>query len=105
MMQKLIQKHILYGRQEFELRDDFIKVKIHSLLKGKKELDIELAMLNPEPVITDSQLHFHSRVKCGPLISLYLNKPNAKEFNAFVEAVKAKAKMEYDAFAGLNTSL
>ena len=101
MTHKLIQKHFLYGTQEFELRDDFIKVRINRLLKGKKELDIELAILNPEPVISESRLHFHSRVKCGPLISLYLNKPNAKEFNAFVEAVKAKAKMEYAAFAGL----
>lgn len=101
MTHKLIQKHFLHGTQEFELRDNFIKVKINSLLKGKKELDIVLAVLNPEPVISESRLHFHSRVKCGPLISLYLNKPNAEEFNAFVEAVKAKAKSEYDAFAGL----
>jgi len=102
MSHKLIQKHFLHGTQEFELLDDLIKVRINSLLKGKKELDIELAILNPEPVISDSRLHFNSRVKCGPLISLYLNKPNAEEFNAFVDAVKAKAKMEYDAFAGLN---
>ncbi len=101
MSHKLIQKHVLHGTQEFELLDDLIKVRIKSLLKGKKELDIDLAILNPEPVISGSRLHFHSRVKCGPLISLYLNKPNAEEFNAFVEAVKAKAKMEYDAFAGL----
>ncbi len=98
---KLKQKHLLHGSQELELRDEFIRVKINSLLKGKKELDIELAMLNPEPVISGSQLHFHSRVKCGPLLSLYINKPNEKEFNTFVEAVKAKAKSEYAAFAGL----
>jgi len=102
MTHKLIQKHFLHGTQELELRDDVIKVKISSLLKGKKELDIDLAILNPEPVISKTQLHFHSRVKCGPLISLDLNKPNAEEFNSFVEAVKAKAKMEFDAFAGLN---
>jgi len=98
---KLKQKHLLHGSQELELRDEFIRVKINSLLKANKELDIELAMLNPEPVISGSQLHFHSRVKCGPLLSLYINKPNEKEFNAFVEAVKAKAKSEYAAFAGL----
>ena len=101
MTHKLTQKHILHGTQEFELGDQFIKVKINSLLKGKKELDIELAMLNPEPVISESRLHFHSRGKCSPLISLFLNKPNAEEFNAFVDAVKAKAKTEYAAFAGL----
>ena len=78
-----------------------IKVKISGLFTRNKELDVVLEILNPEPVISNSRLHFHSRVKCGPLISLYLNKPNAKEFNAFVDAVKAKAKQEYDAFAGL----
>jgi len=46
-------------------------------------------------------LHFHSRVKCGPLLSLYFNKPNAQEFNAFVDAVKEKALKEYNAFSGL----
>lgn len=101
MTHKLIQKHLLHGTQVLELRDEVIKIKINNRLKGKKELDIDLAILNPEPVIEGSQLHFHSRVKCGPLISLYLNKPNRQEFNAFVEAVKAKAKSEYDAFAGL----
>jgi hypothetical protein len=40
-------------------------------------------------------------VKCRPLISLYTNKPNTKEFNAFVNAVKTKAKNEFDAFAGI----
>ncbi len=101
MTHKLIQKHILHGTQEFELRDDLIKVKITTPFKEAKELDVVLAMLNPEPVISDSRLNFHSRVKCRPLVSLYLNKPNRKEFNAFVEAVKARAKLEYDAFAGL----
>lgn len=101
MTHKLIQKHFLHGTQELELRDDSIKLRINSLLKKNKELDIDLVILNPEPVISDSRLHFHSRVKCGPLISLYLNKPNREEFNAFVEAVTAKAKSEYDAFAGL----
>jgi len=60
-------------------------------------------MINPEPIISKSRLEFHSRVKCRPLISLYLNKPNAKEFNAFVDAIKAKAKNEFNAFAGLKS--
>lgn len=101
MTHKLIQKHFLYGRREFELRDDFVKVKINSLLDENKDFEVELAMINPDPVISKSRLEFHSRVKCRPLLSLYLNKPNAEEFNAFVDAVKTKAKMEFDAFAGL----
>lgn len=100
-MQKLIQKHILYGKQELELKEDFVRIKINSLLHGNKELDVELAMLNPEPEFTKTHVHFHSRVKCGPLISLYLNKPNTKEFNAFIELIKSRAEAEYAAFAGL----
>ena len=104
MPDKLTQKHLLHGTQTFEMRDDFIRVKITGVLRGNKELDIELAMLNPEPVADGSMLHFHSRVKCGPLISLYLNKPNEKEFNTFVELIKARARQEYDTFAGLSAS-
>jgi hypothetical protein len=100
-MHKLIQKHFLYGRREFELHDDFIKIKVTSLLDENKDFEVELAMINPEPIISKSRVEFHSRVKCRPLISLYTNKPNTKEFNAFVNAVKTKAKNEFDAFAGI----
>ncbi|MGI9227353.1 MAG: hypothetical protein ACR2PU_01040 [Gammaproteobacteria bacterium] len=101
MTLKLIQKHILYGRREFELRDNFVKVKINSLIDENKDFEVELAMINPEPIISKSRMEFHSRVKCRPLLSLYLNKPNVKDFNAFVDAVKTKAKNEFDAFAGI----
>lgn len=101
MAHKLIQRHFLYGTREFELRDDFVKVKVNSLLDENKDFEVELAMINPEPIITKSRLEFHSRVKCRPLISLFLNKPNVEEFNDFVDAVKTKAKKEFDAFAGI----
>ena len=97
---KLIQKSLFKGTQEYELLDDEVRVRIKSLFH-KKELTVTLAILNPEPVINNSRLEFHSRVKCGPLLSLYLNKPNAREFNAFVDAVKQKALKEYNAFAGI----
>ena len=97
---KLIQKSLFNGTQEYELLDDEVRVRIKSLFK-QKELTVTLAILNPEPVINGSRLEFHSRVKCGPLMSLYLDKPNAKEFNAFVEALKEKAQKEFDAFAGI----
>lgn len=103
MTHKLIQKHILYGKREFELRDNFVKVKINSLLDENKDFEVELAMINPEPIISKSRLEFHSRVKCRPLLSLYLNKPNRKEFTDFVQAVKTKAKQEFNAFAGLKS--
>ena len=104
MVHKLIQKHFLYGKRVFELHDEFVKVKVNSLLDENKNFEVELAMINPEPIISKSRMEFHSRVKCRPLISLYLNKPNKKEFNAFVDAVKAKAENEFNTFAGLKNT-
>ena len=101
MTLKLIQKHFLYGMREFELRDDIVKIKINSLIDENKDFEVELAMINPEPIISKSRLEFHSRVKCRPLISLYLNKPNQQEFNAFVNALIKQAKNEFNAFAGI----
>jgi len=43
MTLKLIQKHILYGRREFELRDDLVKIKVNSLLDENKDFEVELA--------------------------------------------------------------
>ena len=97
---KLIQKHLFRGTQEFELLDNEIRVRIKTPFK-KKELTVPFEILNPEPVVNDSRLEFHSRVKCGPLLSLYIDKPNPTEFNAFVEAVKEKALREFNAFAGI----
>ena len=74
---------------------------LHKPFKAKKELDIELAMLNPEPVFSKSQVHFHSRVRCRPLISLYIDNPNQEEFNAFIKEIKSKAESEFNSFAGI----
>ena len=100
---KLIQKHLLKGTQEFELLEDEVRVRIKSPFK-EKSLTVTLAILNPEPVINDSRLEFHSRVKCGPLLSFYLNKPNPIEFNAFVDALKERALKEFNAFAGIESA-
>lgn len=97
---KLVQKHLLKDTREFELREDDVLVRIKTPF-NQKELSVPLAILNPEPEINGSELDFHSRVKCGPMFSLYLNKPNTADFEAFVAAVKAKAAKEYNAFAGL----
>lgn len=102
MTHKLIQKHLLHGTQEFELLDDVVKVKIKNPFKGNKELDVVLAILNPEPVVEGVRIYFHSRVKCGPLISLYRDKPSRKAVDAFVDALKEKAQKEYGTFAGLS---
>lgn len=100
IVMKLIQKSLFKGTQEFELLDDEVRVRIRAPFKSK-DLSVPLAILNPEPEITGSYLHFHSRVKCGPLLSFYLNKPNEKEFKAFVDAVKEKALKEFNVFAGM----
>lgn len=97
---KLIQNNLLKGTQEFELLDEEVLVRIKTPFKSKA-LSVPLAILNPEPQTEGSYLHFHSRVKCGPFLSLCLNKPNAKEFKTFVDAVKEKALMEFNTFSGI----
>lgn len=81
--------------------DDVVKVKISKPFRGDKVLDFVLATLNPEPVLNDKRLEFYGRVKCGPMISLYLNKPDPETFNTFVAELKAKIRKEYGAFTGL----
>ena len=97
---KLVQKQFLKGSREFEITDDMVNVRIKTRLK-EKELTVDLSILNPEPVVNVPFLEFHSRVKCGPLLSLLIDKPNSQEFNAFVDELKQRARQEYNAFAGL----
>ncbi len=103
MTEKLVQKHIFMGTREFEIVDDAINVRIKRPFKEEK-LSVVLSILNPEPVLNKSELEFHSRVKCGPLISLYVNKPSVEEFNAFVGTLKQRAMEAYNAFTGIDTS-
>ena len=100
---KLVQKHFLKGIREFEIADDVVNVRFKSPFKEEK-LTVMLTILNPEPVVNKPFLEFHSRVKCGPLLSLFLNKPNVAEFDAFVNELKQRALEEYNAFAGLKTA-
>ena len=99
---KLVQKQFLKGSREFELDDDIISFRIKTALKEEK-LTVDLSILNPEPVVNKPFLEFHSRVKCGPLFALLIDKPNAREFNAFVDALKQRARQEYNAFAGFSS--
>ena len=101
MTTKLIQKHLIKGTQEFEIVDDAVNIHIKSPFKKDETLTVMLAVLNSEPVISQSRLEFTSRVNNEALISLYLGKPNAEEFNAFVNLLKQKVQEEYNAFAGL----
>ena len=97
---KIVQKQLLKGTREFEIIDTLVNFRLKTLLK-EKTLTVDLSMLNPEPVLNEPFLEFHSRVKSGPVLSLLIDKPNSKEFNAFVEELKQRARQEYNAFAGL----
>jgi len=102
MSMKLVQRQFLRGSREFEIVDDAINVRIKTPFKEEK-ITVVLTVLNPEPVVNMPFLEFHSRVKCGPLLSLLLDKPNTEEFNAFVDELKRRAREEYNAFAGLKS--
>ena len=97
---KLIQKKFLKGTREFEIAGDVINVRLKSPLKEEK-LTVMLSILNPEPVVNEPFLEFHSRVQCGPLLSLFMDTPSAEEFETFVTELKRRALQEYNAFAGL----
>ncbi len=101
---KLIQKHLFKGTQQFEIVDDQVVVRSKAPFKDEEILAVMLTVLNPEPVISRSSLDFTSRVNGETLLSFYLGKPNAQEFNAFVGALKQKALAEYQAFAGLKST-
>jgi len=102
MNMKLVQKHFLKGSREFEIVDDAINVRIKTPFKEEK-ITVVLTVLNPEPVVNKPFLDFHSRVKCGPLLSLLIDKPNAEEFSTFVNELKRRARDEYNSFAGLKS--
>ena len=104
MTMKLVQKRFLKGTREFEITDeDTVYVRIKSLFKEEK-LTVSLSMLNPEPVVNGSELEFYSDYKGRPLISLLLNKPNAAEFNAFIDTLKKKIIGEDDIFSSVDES-
>lgn len=98
---KLIQKHLFKGIQEFEIIDDYVKLRSKAPFKDEVTMTVMLTVLNPDPVITKSSLDFTSRVNGETLLSLYLGKPDTEAFNAFAAALKNKAMEEYQAFAGL----
>ena len=98
---KLVQKKFLHGVREFEIIDDVINVEIRSRLKQEK-LTVVLSVVNPEPAVNGPFLDFYSRIKADDvLFSLYLDKPNSAEFNAFVDELKRRAHGEFHAFTGL----
>ena len=102
---KLTQKHLL-KQSEFEIVGEQVDIRVTSRMSNQvtESLSVTLAVLNPEPVITRTQLQFVSRVNGEPLISLALSRPNVTEFNEFVNELKQKAQQEYNAISGINVS-
>lgn len=100
MGDKLIQKSLLHGTQEFEILDDAVRLTTSGRLRSTKVLDFVLATLNPDPVLNNDRLEFYGRVKCGPMLSLYVDKPDARAFGAFVDTLKQKIREEYGDFTG-----
>lgn len=99
MTSKLVQKRFLKGTREFEIVGDSVYVRIKSPFKEEK-LTLGLSTIDPEPVVTESELEFHGRARTGPLLSLLRDNPNAEEFIAFVGTLKQRVLEEYSAFAG-----
>ncbi|NNJ93019.1 MAG: hypothetical protein HKP55_15190 [Gammaproteobacteria bacterium] len=104
MTTRLLQKHLFKGTQEFKIVDDHIEVRIKAPFKKEETLTVMLSVLNSEPMIRRSSLDFNSRVNGEALISLFMENPNAKEFNAFVSTLKQMASDEYNTFTGLRPS-
>lgn len=99
---KLVQKQLFKGVKEFEIVDNVLNFRMKKGFKEEK-LTIDLSILNPEPEVDPPLLHFHSRIKCDPMLSLSIDVPDAKTFNAFVDELKRRAREEYNAFAGLKS--
>lgn len=99
---KLIQKRFFKGSREFEIVNDVINVRIKTPFKQEK-ITVGLGVLDPEPVINTPCLEFYGHAESGPLLSLFLNKPNTEEFNAFVVALQQQILASGNAVAGFDT--
>jgi hypothetical protein len=85
----LVQKHPIKGSREFRLVDDEIQYTIQSPFKTVS-LSVVLYILEAEPVSSGSMLSFISKVNKEPLVELFLDKPDKKTFDQFVENVRLK---------------
>lgn len=98
MATRLVQQQFLKGKQEFEIFEEVVHVRFKTLLK-EKEKSVSLLIIDPEPVIEEPYLHFRDSVRRDAVLTLYLNKPNPSEFNAFVDELKQRIRAK-NAFRG-----
>ena len=89
MTMRLIQKHLLKGTRLFEITDDAIFMRIKSLFRQER-VTVSLSALDPEPVVNKSELEFYGRDTSAPMVSLFLDEPNADEFAGFVRTLKQR---------------
>lgn len=102
MATRLVQKQFLKGKQEFEILEEVVNVRFKTLLK-EKETSVSLRIIDPEPVIEGPYLYFRDSVRRDPVLTLYLNKPNPSEFNAFVDELRQRV-MAQNTFRGHTSS-
>ncbi|MDR9436153.1 MAG: hypothetical protein RI563_04710 [Thiohalophilus sp.] len=98
---KLIQKHFFKGTREFEIANDVINVRIKTPFKEEK-ITLGLAVLGPDPVINKPYVEFYSRAESEPLLSLFMDKPDADEFNAFIVALQQRILEASSGFSGFD---
>jgi hypothetical protein len=98
MATRLVQQQFLKGKREFEIFEEVVNVRFRTLFK-EKEKSVSLLIIDPEPVIEEPYLHFRDSVRRDPVLTLYLNKPNQSEFNAFVDELKQRVMVK-NAFRG-----
>ncbi|TDY00951.1 hypothetical protein [Thiohalophilus thiocyanatoxydans] len=101
MTTKLVQKHLFKGTREFEIVNDVINVRMKTPFKEEK-ITVGLTVLDPEPVINKPYLEFNGRAESEPMLSLFLDKPNTEEFNAFVVALQKQILAAGNAVSGLD---
>jgi len=101
---KLKQTQLLKGSREFEIVDDTLFVSIKSFFKEEK-LTVDLSTLDPEPVIKGIELKFYVPNRGHSIFSLLVNKPNAEEFNRFVDTLKQTISGGDNADAAIETDI
>ena len=99
---KLKQKRFLKGRREFEILEDSLQVRISTLGKDQT-LTLSLAVLNPEPVSNPPFLEFLGRVNNEPMVSLFIDTPDAATCREFAETLSQAIHRAYSDYTGIRS--